>query len=39
MHRKNREPRGQERLSTRYNPQPRNRHEAQLPVEVLYRLR
>lgn len=26
-------------LSTRYNPQPRNRHEARLPVEVLYRLR
>jgi hypothetical protein len=37
MRKSRRDPR--EERSTRFNPEPRQRHEAQFPVEMLYRLR
>lgn len=39
MPKKRSKPNGPQWLTTRYNPQPKNRYESQLPPEMLFRLR
>lgn len=39
MRRKRSKPNGAQWLATRYNPQPKNRYESELPPEMLFRLR